>query len=164
MEYQYTLERSEYLDCCKYEYMVDPTIKKLQHRCWPIGPVALIFFLLIVRPSHWGFYVSAAALAVLWFLLVNYMVARVIVSSAKKKSDQAGENAFRPIRLAMENGAIRVNNSKQKLENYRLFSNLILLFLKGGSTVVLPARVIGGENVEQIRPVLNELEKCLTKQ
>ena len=163
MEFEYTLQRDEYMNCCKYEYFADKDVQKLRRRALPVGPVILIFALILLRSTYWLVYVAAVILALLWVLVVNRMVARIIVTGAKKKCDSVGDEAFRPIHLVLGEGSLKVNNSKQTLKSYRSFTNLILLFLENGSTIALPARVIGGEDEEHIKPVVNALERCMRK-
>lgn len=163
MVFDYTLERDEYFNFCKYQVYADRDIRKLRLRAMPILPVALVLLLAVFRPTHWAFYAAGALLALLWVLLVNRMVARIIVTEAKKRSDAAPDSAFRPVHLELEEGALKVNGSKQRLVSYRAFTNLILLFLEEDSTVILPARVIGGEDEAHLLPVMEALGKCMKK-
>lgn len=163
MQFQYTLQRDEYLDYCKYELLGDKDIDKLRKRVMPVLPVSLVFLFVIFRLTHWAFYVGAVILSILWFFAVNYMTARIIRAGAKDRCDKVGDKAFRPLRLIIDEGSLEVNGKRQILNSYRMFTNLILLFLVDGSTVILPARVIGGEDAAHISPVLLELDRCMGK-
>lgn len=166
MEFEYTLTKEEYLDFCKYQTLGEPAFQKLRHRCWfilPVGVVLLIAVLLISSvPVPWWGYMVAVAASLLWVLLVNRLVAGAMVKSAKQRCDQAGEEAFRPVKVSLTEGRLKVNGGRKELVNYRFFSNLILLFLMDGSCVVLPQRVFG-ESKEELRRVVAQLDRCLGK-
>ena len=163
MQFQYTLQRDEYLNYCKFELLNDPDIRKLRKRALPALPIGLIFVFIIFRFTHWLYYAAAVLVSLAWIYLVDRMIARIVVVGARDKCEKIGDKAFKPIHLLLEEGMLQVNGNKQTLAGYRMFTNLFLLFLKEGSTVILPARVIGGEDVEHISPVMLALDQCVKK-
>lgn len=162
MEFVYTLDKDEYLDYCKYQMLGEPTFKKLRHRCWFILPVGAVLLLIALFPVPWWAYLIAAVASVVWVLVVNALVARTMVKAAHQRRDQIGEEAYRPLKVELREGKLKVSGSRQSLRDYRLFSNLILLFLEDTSCVILPQRVFG-EGKEDFRRVVDELDKCLKK-
>lgn len=162
MEFEYILNREEYLDYCKYQMLGEPTFKKLRHRCWFILPIGAVLLLVAFFPTPWWAYVMAAAASLLWVLLVNKLVARSMVKAAIQRRDQAGEGAYKLLKVEVKEGKVRINGTRQTLQNYRFFSSLILLFLGDNSCVILPQRVFGGSK-EDFRSVVIELDKCLKK-
>lgn len=162
MEFEYILDKEEYLDYCKYQMLGEPTFKKLRHRCWFILPVGAVLLLAVFFPAPWWAYVTAVAASLLWVLVVNKLVARSMIKAAVQHRDQAGEGAYKPLKVELEEGKVKVNGTRQTLQNYRFFSNLILLFLGDNSCVILPQRVFG-ESKENLRQVVTELDKCLKK-
>lgn len=163
MQFQYTLQKEEYQNYCKFELLNDPDIRKLRKRALPALPVGLIFIFIIFRLTHWIFYVGAVLISLAWIYVVDKMVARIVVVGARDKCEKIGSKAYKPIDLVLEEGVLRVNGTKQTLAGYRIFMNLILLFIKEGSTVILPARVIGGEDAEHVSPVILALDQCKEK-
>ena len=162
MEFNYTLQKEEYTDYCAAGLLAEPAFRKLRHRCWPILPVILVLVIVILFPVPWWAYAAAAAASLGWVLLVNLLVARAIKWAALRRCAQAGEDAFRPLSVELGEGKLRVDGRRRELSDYRLFSNLLLLFLKDGSCVVLPQRVFG-ESGEDLRRVIDQLSLCLKK-
>lgn len=70
--------------------------------------------------------------------------------------------AYRPLRVELEEDKLLVNGKVLGLKDYRLFSNLILLFLEDDACVVLPQRVFGKEQAN-LRQVLDHLDRYLIK-
>lgn len=162
MEFEYTLKKEEYMDYCAGVLLAEPTFRKLRHRCWPIVPVILILLIAAFFPVPWWAYAAAAAASLGWVLLVNLLVARTIKKTAVQRCEQAGEKAYRPLRVKLADGKLEVNGAVRSLKDYRLFSNLILLFLEDGSCVVLPQRVFG-ESGEAFGQVIAQIDLCLKK-
>ena len=165
MDFQYTLTPEEYEDFCKYELYVDPTMRKFRKRCWVILPIALVFLAVLLYvvyscPLPIPAYILIAIVAsLLWVYLVNWRVSCIIRKGARAKCEQAGEAAFQPLHVVLEEGSIQVNKKKQTLKNYTFFSNLIILLLGNDSLLILPQRVFGAGN-ENLRQVIDALKKC----
>lgn len=162
MEFNYTLQKEEYTDYCAAALLTEPAFQKLRRRCWPIVPVVLVLLIALLFPVPWWAYAAAAAASLGWVLLVNLLVARAIKRAALQRCAQAGEDAFRPLRLELEAGRFKVDGRRRELKDYRLFSNLLLLFLEDGSCVVLPQRVFG-ESGGDLRRVIDQVGLCLNK-
>lgn len=160
MEFEYILNKEEYLDYCKYQMLGEPTFKKLRHRCWFILPVGAVLLLVAFFPVPWWAYVTAAAVSLLWVLVVNKLVARAMINAAVQRRDQVKEEAYKPLHVELDEKGLKVNGSRQGLKNYHFFSNLILMRLRDDSCVILPQRVFG-ESKEDLRRVVDELERCL---
>ena len=160
MEFNYTLQKEEYLDYCKYQMLGEPTFKKLRHRCWLILPVGAALLIIAFFPVPWWAYAVAVGLSAVWVLVVNKLVARMMVKTAQQRQEQVGEEAYKPLTVELDEKGLKVNGTRQYLKDYRFFSNLILMFLTDGSVVILPQRVFG-ESKEDFRRVVDELDQCL---
>lgn len=160
MEFQYALNKEEYMDYCLCKQLSEPTFKKLRYRAWPILPVILVLLIVAFFPVPWWAYLAAVALSLCWVILVNYLVVCVMKKAAGRECEKADEGAYQPIGLQFANGKLKVNGTRRVLKDYRMFSNLLLLFLNDDSCVVLPQRVFG-ESQEDFRNVVDQLQLCL---
>ena len=162
MKYEYTLRQEEYMDYCVYTLLGEESFRRLRHRCYPVLPVILVFLIILCFPVPWWSYLLAVISSLLWILLVNYLTARAIRKAAAQRCIQAEEKAYRPLRVELEEDKLLVNGKAWGLKDYRLFSNLILLFLEDDACVVLPQRVFGKEQAN-LRQVLDHLDRYLIK-
>lgn len=151
------------MDYCACELLTEPAFKRLRHRCWPIVPVILILLIAAFFPAPWWVCLPAAALSLAWVLLVNGLVARAIKKAAAQRCLEADESAYKTLQVELGEGEIKINGKRRELKDYRLFSNLILLFLRDDSCVVLPQRVFG-EGAEDFRRVVEQLDLCVKKE
>lgn len=160
MDFTYTIQKEEYRDYWACQMMGEPSFRKLRRRCWLILPVILVLLIVAFFPVPWWIYPLAVGVSLLWMLLVNHLVARSMKKAAVQRAELAGDEAYKPIHLELKEGKLRVNNARRTLKDYRIFSNLLLLFLDDNACVILPQRVFGEGN-ENFRRIADELDKCL---
>ncbi len=163
MDFSFTLQKEEYRDYWACRMLGDPSFRKLRHRCWLILPGILLLLIAIFFPVPWWVWPLAVGGSLLWVLLVNYLVARSMKKAAAQRAEQAGDEAYQPLHVELKEGKLWVNNTRRRLKDYRIFSNLLLLFLEDSDCVILPQRVFGEGN-ESFRRVADALEQCLKKE